>query len=125
MTQISEDYQLACNQPKSSFSFSHVPDNAQTTISTDVTIGIAVGVTTALAVGVLAGIFLYHCISKHQPQNFKPQPSTHHQRQAGPEYEDVSATRVERNIELRENIAYGPAQKIKIKVNEAYGHVQH
>jgi len=121
MAQISEDYQLAFNQ----VSFSRVPGDAQTTISTDATIGIAVGVTTALAVGVLAGIFLYHCISKHQPLNFKPEPFTHHQRQAGPEYEDVSDTRVERIIELRENIAYGPAQKIKIEANEAYGHVQH
>ena len=101
------------------------PENTQTTISTNAIIGIAVGVTTALAVGVLGGIFLYHCISKHQPQDFKPEPSTRHQRQAGPEYDDVSATRVERIIELRENIAYGPAQKIKIKANEAYGHVQH
>ena len=105
--------------------FSHVPDNAQTTISIDATIGIAVGVTTTLAVGVLAGIFLYHCISKHQPQNFKPEPSTHQQQQAVPEYEDVSATRVERKIELRENVAYEPAQKIEIKANEAYWHVQH
>ena len=106
-------------------SFSHVPDIAQTTISIDATIGIAIGVTTALAVGVLAGTFLYHCISKHQSQSYMPETSTHQQQQAGPEYEDVSATRVERKIELRENIAYGPAQKIELKVNEAYQHVQH
>ena len=106
-------------------SFSHVSDNAQTTISIDATIGIAVGVTTALAVGVLAGIFLYHCISKHQSQSSKPETSTHQQQQAGPEYEDVSATRVERKIELRENVAYGPAQKIELQQNEAYQHVQH
>ena len=44
---------------------------------------------------------------------------------ADPEYEDVSSTRAERKIELRENVAYGPAQKIELKQNEAYQHVQH
>ena len=106
-------------------SFSHVPDNAQTTINIDAAIGIAVGVTSALVVGVLAGMFLYHCICKHQSQSSKPETSTHQQQQTGPEYEDVSATRVERKIELRENVAYGPTQKIELKVNEAYQHVQH
>ena len=106
-------------------SFSHVLVSAQTTISVDAAIGIAVGVTTALVVGVLAGIFLYHCICKHQSQSSKPETSTHQQQQAGPEYEDVSATRVERKIELRENVAYGPAQKIELQQNEAYQHVQH
>ena len=100
-------------------SFSHVPDNAQTTINIDAAIGIAVGVTTTLA-----GIFLYHCICKHQSQSSKPETSTHQRQQAGPEYEDVSATRAERKIELRENVAYGPAQKIELKQNEAYQHVQ-
>ena len=122
MTQTNRDYQLACMPLALSLvSFSHVPDNVQTPISIDAAIGIAVGVTTALVVGVLAGIFLYHCISKHQSQSSKPKTSTHQQQQvAGPEYEDVSATRVERKIELRENVAYGPAQKIELKVNEAY-----
>ena len=106
-------------------SFSHVPVSAQTTISIDAAIGIAVGVTTVLAVGVLAGMFLYHCISKHQSQSSKPETCTHQQQQAGPEYEDVSANRVERKIELRENVAYGPAQKIELQQNEAYQHVQH
>ena len=106
-------------------SFSRIPDSVQTTISIDAAIGIAVGVTTALFVGVLAGIFLYHCISKHQSQSSKPKTSTHQQQQPGPEYEDVSATRVERKIELRDNVAYGPAQKIELQENEAYQHVQH
>ena len=126
MTQISRNYQLACMPLALSLvSFSHVSDNAQNTISIDATIGVAVGVTTALAVGVLAGIFLYHCISKHQSQSSKPETSTHQLQQAGPEYEDVSATRVERKIELRENVAYGPAQRIELQQNEAYQHVQH
>ena len=106
-------------------SFSHVPDNAQTTISIDAAIEIAVGVTTTLAVGVLLGIFLYHCISKQQYRSSKPETSTHQQQQAGPEYEDVSATRVARKIELRENVAYGPTHKIELQENEAYQHVQH
>ena len=106
-------------------SFSHVADNAQTTINIDAAIGIAVGVTTALVAGVLAGIFLHHCISKHQSHSSKPETSTHQQQQAGPEYEDVSATRVERKIELRENVAYEPSQRIEVKQNEAYQHVQH
>ena len=61
----------------------------------------------------------------YQSQSSKPKTSTHQQQQAGPEYEDVSATRVERKIELRENVAYGPAQKIDLQENEAYQHVQH
>ena len=71
-------------------------------------------------------MFLYHCICKHQSQSSKPETSTHQQQQtAGPEYEDVSATRVERKIELRDNVAYGPAQKIKLQQNEAYQQVHH
>ena len=100
-------------------SFFHIPDSAQTTISIDAAIGIAVGVTAAVVVGVMAGIFLCHCISKHQYHSSKPETSTHQQQQTGPEYEDVSATRVERKIELRENVAYGPAQKIDLQQNEA------
>ena len=104
-------------------------DIALTSLSTDATLstGVAVGIaiitgTIALVVGVLAGVLLHHCIIKYQSQSSKPESSSHQQRQAGPEYEEVP---VDKKIELRENVAYGPAQSIELRVNEAYGNVQH
>ena len=92
------------------------------TLSTSVAVGIAVITgTIALVVGVLAGVLLHHCISKYQTQCSKAESSSHQQQQAGPEYEEVP---VDKKIELRENVAYGPAQSIELRVNQAYGHVQ-
>ena len=89
--------------------------------------GIAV-VTTAVVIFIaeaLASVLVYYCISKHQSQSSKPESSSHQQqsttnplRQAGPEYEEV--------IELSENMAYNkPVQRIEMRANEAYQHVQH
>ena len=126
--------------------FLHQPVNAvdvicipaETTLSTDATIstdaaistGAAVGITAvivgtiALIIGVLAGGLLFYCINKHQLQSSKPETSSHQQQQAavpqhraGPEYEEV--------VELKENVAYGPAQSIELKPCEAYVPVQH
>ena len=94
------------------------------TLSTGVAVGLAVVITgtIALVVGVLAGVLLHHYIIKYRLQSSKTESSSHQQRQAGPEYEEVP---VDKKIELRENVAYGPAQSIELRVNEAYGNVQH
>ena len=78
--------------------------------------------TIALVVGVLAGVLLHHCIIKYRSQSSKTEPSSHQHQQTGPEYEEVP---VDKKIELRESVAYGPAHSIELRVNEAYGHVQH
>ena len=81
-----------------------------------------VAVIIALVVGVVAGILLYHCIIKYPSQSSKAVSSSHQQQQeAGPEYEEVPT---DKKIELRENVAYGPAKSIELRVNQAYGHVQ-
>ena len=82
---------------------------------TGVTINVAVGIavvvtgTIALVVGVLAGVLVYHCISKHR-SHLKPELSSHQKQQTDPEYEEVSATSGKEKFELRENIAYEPVQ---------------
>ena len=105
-------------------------EDVQTTFSTCPAVEVAAAVTgtIALVVGVLAGVLmgglLFHCISKHQSQSSKPESSSHQQQQAtvpqhrvGPEYEEM--------VELKENVAYGPAQSIELKACEAYVPVQH
>ena len=98
----------------------------QTTLNTDitptilistagVTMGIAVVVTGTIAfvVGVLAGVLLYHCISKHQSQ-LKPASTSQSQQQkdsgveADPMYEVPVPSGAE--VEPRENVAYEPTQ---------------
>jgi len=88
---------------------------AQTTLSTGAAVGItAVGITAmgitavvtgtaALVIGVLSVVFVYHCISKYRSQIPK------HEQQTGPVYEEVPASTARMKIELRENVAYGPA----------------
>ena len=94
-----------------------------TTLSTGASVGITAVViaTIALIVGFLAGVLVYHCINKHSS---KTETSSHQQQlaavpqqRAGPEYEEV--------VELKENMAYGPAQSIELKACEAYVPVQH
>ena len=72
----------------------------------------------AVFIGVLVGV-LFYCISKHRSKVPKPKLHSHQQQQAnvpqqrvGPEYEEV--------VELKENMAYGPAQSIELKPCEAY-----
>ena len=60
--------------------------------------------------GVLLGILVYHCISKHRPHSPKPDSSSH--QQTGPLYEEVSASSAGEKIELRQNVAYGPVHKL-------------
>jgi len=78
---------------------------AQTTLSTGATVGITAMVTgtAALVIGVLSVVLAYHCISKYRSQIPK------HEQQKGPVYEEVPASTARVKIELRENVAYGPA----------------
>ena len=101
-------------------------DSEPTTLSTAASVGITAVVisTIVLIVGFLAGVLVYHCISKHKTQSSKPETSSRQQQQvtvpqcwAGPEYEEV--------VELKENVAYGPAQSIELKACEAYVPLQH
>ena len=103
-------------------------------------VGIAVASTAVVVfiAGVLSGVLLYHCISKHQSQGSKPESSSHVQKQAvlsslqqqkavpsrnplqetGPEYADV--------IKLRQNVVYGLTQTdIDMRAKEAYRPMQH
>ena len=88
-------------------------------------IAVAATATITLTVGVLTGVLLYYCISKHQSQGVKV--SSHQQQQAVSSSEKVSAQTIsqEEKIDQRENLAYGVAQKIELKANEAYVPVQH
>ena len=70
--------------------------------------------------GVLAGVLLYHCISKYRSRSSKsstkqqqPVSSINPLQQTGPEYEEV--------IELSESMAYKPVKTdIEMRTNEAY-----
>ena len=101
-------------------------------ISTGANVGIAVSTATVVAfiAGILAGVLLFYCISKHQShQTSKPEASSHQQQKAisssnplqqtGPVYEEV--------MELRPNTAYEPTQTqgIEMRANEAYSAMQH
>ena len=81
--------------------------------------------TTALTVGLLAGVLLYYCISKHRSQITKV--SSHQQQQAVSPSEEVCAQTIsqEEKIDQRENLAYGSMQEIELRANEAYAPVQH
>ena len=117
-------------QPRSSWQ-SHClsVESEPITFSTAASVGVTYYVTSVvistitLTVGFLAGVLVYHCISKHQSQSSKPDSSFQQQtvvpqQRAGPEYEEV--------VELKENVAYGPAQQsIELKACEAYMPVQH
>ena len=107
-------------------------------LTTGATIGIAVASTAVVVfvAGVLAGVLLYHYISKHQSHILKPESSsdqqqqevsfTHQQvvsssnplQQTGPEYEEV--------VKLRKNVSYELTKTgIETKANEAYQSTQH
>ena len=93
------------------------------------TVGIAVASTAVVTfiAGVLAGVLLYHCVSKHQSQSSKLESSSHPQQQevsssnplaqTGPEYEEV--------VKLRKNASYELTKPgIEMKANEAYQSTQ-
>ena len=90
-----------------------------TTMSQGASTWIVVVVTgvSALVLGVLTGILVYHCISKHRSHSSKPGSSSH--QQTDPLYEEISATDAGEKIELRTNKAYDPVQKIELNENIA------
>ena len=106
-------------------------ESEATTFSTAASVGVTYYVisvvisTITLTVGFLAGVLVYHCISKHQSQSSKQESSSRQQQQtvipqqrADPEYEEV--------VKLKKNVAYGPAQQsIELKACEAYLPIQH
>ena len=81
-------------------------------LTTSASVGIAIASTAVVIfiTGFLAGVLVYHCISKHRSQSSKPESTSYQQPQAvsssspppqaSPEYEKV--------IELEENMAYRP-----------------
>ena len=97
-------------------------------LTTGAMVGIAVASSAVVAfiVGILAGILIYHCISKHRSHNFlKPEALSHQQhtqqtvspsnplQQTSPEYADV--------VKLRKNKAYELTKTgIEMRANEAY-----
>jgi len=79
------------------------------TISIGVAAGIAVVTgTIAFVVGALAGVLLYHCISKFQSAQLKPESSSHQQQEEN-QYK-LSAISGEEKLELRDNVAYLPVR---------------
>ena len=84
----------------------------------------AIALVVAFIVSVLAGVLLFYCISKAQSQRSKSETSSNQQQQVGPEYEEIQAISREK-IVMRENMAYGPAQRIELSENVAYEPVQH
>ena len=72
----------------------------------------------AFVVGALAGVLLYHCISKYRSQ-LKPESSSYQQQpETDPEYEMPATSGKE--IELRKNRAYESVQRIELRGNVAY-----
>ena len=108
--------------------FTAVSDAMQSlNISTAVGIAVASTAVVVFIAGFLAGVLVYHYISKHQSQGSKSLPSHQQQQtisssnplqQTGPEYAEV--------IKLRQNRAYEDTQTgIEMRANEAYQPMQH
>ena len=93
---------------------------------------IVVGVLLLIATGALVGIYIYKQKRKHSPSDLQ-----HH----GPMYEDISSHNSPRDIDLKDNVAYGPVtpqqpavmyeeisaqpEKIEMSGNVAYGQISH
>lgn len=88
--------------------FIHADQTTHSTVVTRIDVGIAIvaivatGIIT-LVIGVLTGVLVYHCISKHRSHS-----SSSHQQHQGPQYEEVPVTVRMDKIEVKDNIAYGP-----------------
>ena len=94
-----------------------------TTLSTVATLEITAVMTSIIAfvVGGLAGVLLYHCISRYRSQLKAVLPSHQRQRE-DPEYDYVT-NGTENNP--REKVACDPVQRIELKANVAYKPVEH
>ena len=100
------------------------------TDSTTVGVAVAGSAVVVFIAGVLVGVVLYHCVSKHRTQRSKPESSSQQQQQlssqqrpqalssgplqqTGPEYDEV--------VKLRQNKAYELTQTgVEMQVNQAY-----
>jgi len=88
--------------------FIHADQTTRRTVGTRIDVSIAIvaivvtGIIT-LVIGVLTGVLVYHCISKHRSHS-----SSSHQQHPGPQYEEVPVTVRMDKIEVKDNIAYGP-----------------
>ena len=96
--------------------------------TTGATVGIVLACTAPVIflIGILAGVLIYHCVSKQRLQNTKLESSLSHQQQQSvtsstppsPEYAEV--------IKLRQNRAYELTQTgIEMRANKAYQPIQH
>ena len=96
-------------------------------INAAVRIAVASTAVMVFIAGFLAGVLVYHCISKYRSQRSKSLP-THQQQQTisssnplqqtGPQYAEV--------IKLRQNRAYEDTQSgIEMRANKAYQPMQH
>ena len=91
------------------------------------TIGTAVGITVASIavvtfIGVIvATLLMYHCINKHQVQNYKPESSSHQQQRAesssNPSHQQQ---RAESSSNPLQQTDQEYAEVIKLKQNKAY-----
>ena len=101
--------------------FTYSSGITQTTLG----IGAAVGIAVVIGFVIIVSVLLFYCINKCQFQSSKSETPSHKQQPAGPQYEEVSAASGEEKTELRENIAYGPVQRIELRDNVAYESVHH
>ena len=88
--------------------FIHADQTTRSTVGTRIDVGIAIVATVVagtitLVIGVLTGVLVYHCISKHRSHS-----SSSQQQHQGPQYEEVPVTVRMDKIEVKDNIAYGP-----------------
>ena len=94
-----------------------------TTHSTTTTLEITAAVTSIIAfvVGALAGVSVYHCISKHRSR-LKTVLSSHQRQQADLEYDYVTSGV---GNKLSRIVAYDTVQRIELKANVAYKPAEH
>ena len=98
-----------------------VPDKSLSTAAT-AAITAVVCLLVAFVDGTVCGALLTVCISRWNKKRdgFKPAPRIQEQQQTTVVYEEVDT--LSENIELKENVAYGPvkqSQKIELKENVA------
>ena len=90
---------------------------------TATTLEITAAVTSIIAfvVGTLAGVLVYHCLSKHRSR-LTTVLSSHHQQKADLEYDYVTSGV---GNKLRRNVACDTVQRIELKANVAYKPAEH
>ena len=89
--------------------------------------GAAVGISVTIflvsfsAGALLAALITYYCVRREKSSG-QPHLTPSHSHQPAPVYDEVGAGK----LELKENIAYGPVDKLlEMKQNPSYGPVRH